>query len=80
MLGGAIKADTEVGRTSDRFASTARADNVRLPIGLRFIKPTLQAAAFRDRGPGLLGSGNGGHPASLWERNVARAPGFTLFH
>ncbi|WHZ29453.1 MAG: hypothetical protein OJF51_004255 [Nitrospira sp.] len=69
-----------MGRTSDRFASSARADNVRLPIGLRFIKPALQAAAFRDRGPGLLGARNGGHPASLWERNVARAPGFTLFH
>ena len=80
MLSGAIKADTEVSRTSDRSASLAGADNVRLPIGHRFIKPTIQSAAFRDRGPGLLGSGNGGDPASLWERNVAGASGFTFFH
>jgi hypothetical protein len=30
----------------DRLASTARADNVRFPIGLRFVKPALQATAF----------------------------------
>ena len=46
MLGGTIEADTEVSGTSDRFAPVARADNIRLPIGLRFIKPTLQSAAF----------------------------------
>ena len=80
MLGGAIKADTEVGRTSHRFASAAGADNFCLPIGLRSIKPTLQAAGFRDRGPGLLGPGNGDDPASLWEWNAAGVPGFIFFH
>ncbi|MBX3330237.1 MAG: hypothetical protein KF722_07540 [Nitrospira sp.] len=69
-----------MGRTSDRFASIAGADNFCLPIGPRFIKPTAQSAGFRDRGPGLLGSGNGGDPAPLWERNVAGASGVTFFH
>ena len=80
VLGGAIESDTEVGRTSYRLALAARTDNVRLPIGLLLIKSALQSAAFRNRGPGLFGSGNGGDPASLWEGNVARAPGFTFFH
>lgn len=80
MLGGAIKADTEVGRTSDRLASIARADNFRLPIGLLLIKPTLQSAAFGDRGPGLLGTWHGGDETPLWEWDVAGAAGFTFFH
>ncbi|MEK6784407.1 MAG: hypothetical protein AABY61_02900 [Nitrospirota bacterium] len=77
---GTIKADTKVGGTSDRLASVAGADNVCFPIGLRFVKPALQATAFRDRGPGVLGSGNRGDQAALWERNVARTSGFTFFH
>jgi len=46
VLGRAIEADTEEGGTSDGFASAAGADNVRLPIGPLFIKPTLQSTAF----------------------------------
>jgi len=80
VLSGTIKADTKVGRTSDRLASVAGADNVCFPISFRFVKPALQATAFRDRGPGVLGSGNGGDQASLWKWNVARASGFTFFH
>jgi hypothetical protein len=80
VLSGTIKANTEVGRTSDRLASVAGADNVCFPIGLRFVKPALQATAFRDRGPGVLGSGNGGDQASLWERNVAETSGVSFFH
>ncbi len=80
VLSGTIKADTKVGGTSDRLASVAGADNVGLPIGLRFVKPALQAPAFRDRGPGVLGSGNGGDQAALWERNVAGTSGVTFFH
>ena len=80
VLGRAIKANAEVGRTSDRLASVAGADNVGLPIGLRFVKPALQAPAFRDRGPGVLGSGNGGDQAALWERNVAGTSCVTFFH
>ena len=67
-------------RTSDRLASAADPDDVRLPIGLRFVKLTLQVTAFRDRGPRVLGSGNGGDQASLWKRNVAGASSFTFFH
>jgi hypothetical protein len=80
VLSGTIKANTKVGGTSDRLASVAGADNVCFPIGLRLIKPALQATAFRDRGPGVLGSGNGGDQTSLWERNVAGASGFAFFH
>jgi hypothetical protein len=80
VLSGAIKADTKVGGTSDRLASVAGADNVCFPISLRFVKPALQATAFRDRGPGVLGSGNGGDQASLWKWNVTRASGFTFFY
>ena len=80
MLSGTIKANTKVGGTSDRLASVAGPDNVCFPIGLRFVKPALQATAFRDRGPGVLGSGDGGDQASLWKWNMARASGVTFFH
>ena len=80
MMGRAVKAYTEVGRTADRLASVAGADNFRLPIGLRLVKPTLRSATFRDGGPGLLGTGYGGDEASLWERDVARVPGFPFLH
>ena len=80
MLSGTIKANTEVGRTSDRLASVAGADDVCFPIGLRFVKPALEATAFRGRGPGVLGSWNGGDQAALWERNVAGTSGVAFFH
>ncbi|MGB4069753.1 MAG: hypothetical protein WBK08_17125 [Nitrospira sp.] len=80
VLSGTIKADTEVGGTSDRLALTTCTDNVCFPIRLRFVKPALQATTFRDRSPGVLGSGNGGDQASLWKWNVTRASGFTFFY
>jgi hypothetical protein len=80
VLSGTIKTNTKMGGTSDRLASVAGADNVCFPIGLRFVKPALQATAFRDRGPGVLGSGDGGDQASLWKWNMARASGVTFFH
>jgi hypothetical protein len=80
VLSGTIKANTEVGRTSDGLASVAGADNIGLPIGLCFVKPALQATAFGDCGPRVRGSGNGGDQASLWERNVAGTSGVTFFH
>jgi hypothetical protein len=80
VLSGTIKADTKVGGTSDRLASVAGAGNFRLPIRLFLVESTLYSTPFRDRGPGVLGSGNGGDQASLWKWNVTRASGFTFFY